>query len=374
MSLQPTTLAEVQEAVKAHPQLHPRGNGSKSALSTPPADVPSLSLAELAGMLEYEPGEFTFTALAGTPVSEVNKLLAEQGQYLPFDPVLVQRGATLGGVVASGTSGALRYRYGGVRDFLIGVRFIDGAGQIVRGGGKVVKNSAGFDLPKLMVGSLGRLGVLGELTFKVFPAPETYTTLQIEVGGLQTALEIIQLLTTFHLEMDALDLEPPGRLWLRLGGLAEALPKRLARIQTFLQNSVGKKITATEIIEGKTEQTIWQQVQNFEWVPDGWGLIKVPLTPGRIFVIEERLDGRGAKRRYSAAGNLGWIAWSPDEADPTDALAFFNVPNSILTRIDLPGLVILGPVGSPFLGLRSGEELLRRVKQALDPQSRFLAY
>ncbi|MDX1524203.1 MAG: FAD-binding protein, partial [Anaerolineae bacterium] len=139
MSLQPATIDQLQEAVRSQPRLLPRGNGSKVPLATPPGDVASLHLAELAGVLDYEPGEFTFTALAGTPVSEVNRLLAEHGQYLPFDPPLVKRGATLGGVVAAGTSGPLRYRYGGVRDFLIGVRVVDGRGQLVRAGGKVVK-------------------------------------------------------------------------------------------------------------------------------------------------------------------------------------------------------------------------------------------
>ena len=129
-----------------------------------------LDLSRLSGVLEYEPGEFTFTALAGTPLASVDSLLAEHGQYLPFDPPLAERGATLGGTVAAGLSGPGRYRYGGVRDFILGVRFVDGAGALVRGGGKVVKNAAGFDLPKLMVGSLGQLGVLVELTLQSLPA------------------------------------------------------------------------------------------------------------------------------------------------------------------------------------------------------------
>jgi glycolate oxidase FAD binding subunit len=371
MSLQPTTLSELQEAVKSQPHLLPRGGGSKLALSTPPTGVASLSLAEMAGVLEYEPGEFTFTALAGTPVQEIKTMLAQHGQYLPFDPPLVQKGATLGGVVAAGTSGSLRYRYGGVRDFLIGIRFVDGQGQLVRSGGKVVKNSAGFDLSKLMVGSLGRLGVLGELTFKVFPAPESYATLQVDFSGLRPALETLQQLTTSQLELDALDLEPPGRLLLRLGGLSEALPDRLARLKDFLTGNAGDQIQTIESSDGAAEQTIWTAVQEFEWVPAGWGLFKVPLTPARLYVLEERLDGRGAKRRYSAGANAGWIAWPPE----AETGHYFNIPDSLLTRLDLPGLVLQGPAGgSPFLGLRSGQGLLRRVKQALDPAGRFLAY
>src|SRR5690606_8123830 len=99
-----------------------------------------------------------------------------------------ERGATLGGTVAAGLSGPGRFRYGGVRDFLLGVRLVNGQGEVVRGGGKVVKNAAGFDIPKLLVGSLGRFGVIVELTFKVFPQPEHATTLKAHYASLDAAL------------------------------------------------------------------------------------------------------------------------------------------------------------------------------------------
>src|SRR5436190_11409249 len=117
-------------------------------------------MRHLSGMMEYDPAEFTFTALAGTPLAVVQKELAGNGQYLPFDPPLAAQGATLGGTVAAGLSGPGRLRYGGVRDFIVGVQWVDGSGTVIRGGGKVVKNAAGFDFPKLFTGSLGRLGIL----------------------------------------------------------------------------------------------------------------------------------------------------------------------------------------------------------------------
>ncbi|MFN9911536.1 MAG: FAD-binding protein, partial [Pirellulaceae bacterium] len=101
------------------------------------------------GILEYDPSEFTITARAGTPLSELVDALAEQGQYFPFDPPLVAQGATLGGLVSSGISGSSRLRFGGIRDFVLGVRWVDGTGAIAVAGGKVVKNAAGFDIPKL---------------------------------------------------------------------------------------------------------------------------------------------------------------------------------------------------------------------------------
>ncbi len=161
-TVQPVTVAEVQEAVRSFERIALRGGGTKPGLAAAVDGVTVLDMRGLSGIVEYEPDEFVFTALAGTPVAEVAALLAEHGQYLPFDPPFVDAGATLGGATAAGLSGPRRYRYGGVRDFVIGVRFVDGRGDVVRGGGKVVKNAAGFDLPKLMAGSLGRLGALVE--------------------------------------------------------------------------------------------------------------------------------------------------------------------------------------------------------------------
>ena len=182
--LKPPDIPAVQELLREGRRVLPRGGGSKPALSGT-ALAARLGLAEMemtaiAGVVEYDPDELTFTALAGTRLLDILPLLASNGQYLPFDPLFVEHGATLGGTVAAGASGSGRYHFGGVRDFILGVRYINSEGQLVRGGGKVVKNAAGFDLPKLMVGSMGSLGVLVELSFKVFPRPEAYATLRLE--------------------------------------------------------------------------------------------------------------------------------------------------------------------------------------------------
>lgn len=369
MNLRPTSPEEVQEAVCSQPRLLPRGGGSKNALSTPPEGIPSLELSGLRGVLEYQPQEFTFTALAGTPVAEVEKLLAQHGQHLPFDPLLTGKGATLGGTVAAGLSGPGRQRYGGVRDFLIGVQFVDGEGKLVRGGGKVVKNAAGFDLPKLMVGSLGRLGALVELTFKVFPGPAAYATLQLTYPHLEVALTDIYRLTTSSLELYGLDLEPAGgnkwSLWARLGGLAEAMPARIERLREFLLTPKGGA-TKAEVLEGATEETLWQGVKEFEWVPADWALVKIPLTPKRTTTLETKLKGFETRRRYSAGGNILWLAC------PTGAEQWRGKLDTLLTGLDLSGLVVLGQAGPVWLGVNPGAPFIRRLKQALDPGGRFL--
>ena len=117
----PKDADEVQSIVRESAKVLPRGAGTKETLSRAADDaVTIVEMGALSGVLEYDPGEYTITALAGTPVKDVSGQLAEHGQWLPFDPLLVERGATLGGTVASGLSGPGRFRYGGIRDFLVG--------------------------------------------------------------------------------------------------------------------------------------------------------------------------------------------------------------------------------------------------------------
>jgi glycolate oxidase FAD binding subunit len=215
--------------------------------------------------------------------------------------------------------------------------------------------------------------VLVELTFKVFPGPAAYTTLKLTYPHLEIALTDIYRLTTSSLELHALDLEPADEgvgkkqtwtLWVRLGGLAEALPARIERMREFLLAPKGGA-TVTEIIEAPAEGTLWQEVKELTWVPGDWALVKVPLTPKRIPVLETQLAKLEARRRYSAGGNLVWLAWPAGEN-------WAGKLDSLLTQLDLSGLVLLGPPGVTRLGVNPGALLARRVKQALDPEGRFM--
>jgi glycolate oxidase FAD binding subunit len=346
----------VEEAVQASPptrHLVVRGGGTKAALSTAAAETKCLDLSQLAGIVEYEPGEFTVTALAGTPVAEVQALLAENGQYLPFDPLLAEAGATLGGTVAAGTTGPGRVRYGGVRDFLLGAGFVDGTGRFRRGGAGVVKNAAGFDLPKLMVGSLGRLGVLVELTFKVFPRPEAHATLRVELGGLDAAISALGELSSGWFELAGLDLDPPGTLWIRLAGLAEAVTQRMDRLREWLGSG--------DVLEEAAEEECWRQRRELAWLPENASLVKVPLTPRRIPAVDEGLATQDTTRRYSAGGQVAWIAWQGE----------LTTLDRSLGELDLRGLRLTGPAGPVLLGASRGGVLLDRVKKVLDPEGRF---
>ncbi len=357
--MKPTSLEELQEIVRQNNSLQSRGGGSKSALSIPREGVPLVDMTGLAGMQVYQPDEYTFTALAGTRISEVEALLAEHDQYLPFDPPLVEAGATLGGTVASGLSGPGRYRYGGLRDFLLGVKFIDGRGDLVKGGGKVVKNAAGFDLPKLMIGSLGMFGILVQLTFKVFPRPLATHTLGFEFATLAEALNALVILTAAPLEIFALDLAVESEqviLWVQLGGQPETIPARIKRVCALLGMDAGREVA------GEAEVQFWRAAREFSWVPSQSALVKVPLTPKKVTAINEKLEGYGAVCRYSVGANLAWVAW----------LESLDVLDEILQQQSLSGLVILGVSDRQQLGAWKGVSFAQRVKRALDPQEKFV--
>jgi len=368
---QPATLDEVQAFVCAHQKVLPRGGGTKPVLSTPSAGVAPLDLSHLTGILEYEPAEYTFTALAGTRLDTVSRLLSEHGQCLPFDPPLAGRGATLGGTVAAGLSGPGRYQFGGVRDFVLGLRYIDGEGRLIKGGSKVVKNAAGYDLPKLMVGSLGQFGVLVELTFKVLPQPEAAVTAFQHFSQLDEALQSIYRLAMSPLDPNAVDLEvetaeqgadaKPGtgyRLVVRLTGLASALPARLDHLKALLDQPA----VAMELLRGSEENQLWERVREMDWVPSGWALVKIPLTPRRIPDLESALAGMQSTRRYSAGGQLLWMA-TPDP---------IHVLHDQLFNHGFSGLVVFGPPGLTRLGVRIGAGFEGLVKTALDPSDRFV--
>ncbi len=357
MSLAAGRVEALQDVVRQGPRVLPHGAGTKPALCTPPDDVVALDVSGLSDILEYDPAELTFTALAGTPVAEVTEALAEHGQYLPFDPPLSRAGATLGGVVAAGTSGPNAFRHGGVRDFIIEVRFIDGTGRLVTGGGKVVKNAAGFDLPKLMIGSLGRLGVLVQLSFKVFPRPEATTTLRVDLGSTEAALTTMAALGRGPLDLDALDLEPPGRLILRLGGAKETLPARAARLESLLD-------APAEHLDDEADAQEWRQAAELSWAPSGSTLVKVGLTARRIPALEAALAQGGARARYSLAGNLGWLAW-PGDRDLAEL-------DGALRALEIAGVVLTGTPGHVLIGRKDGGAFATRVRAALDPQARFL--
>ncbi len=358
---QPTTIDELQDFVRSAEKVHACGAGTKPALSR----GATVSTTGLSGILEYEPSEYTFTALAGTPLSEIKDALAKNGQLFPFDPPFVEAGATLGGTTASGLSGPGRFRYGGIRDFILGVKMVTGEGRVVFGGGKVVKNAAGFDIPKLVTGSCGRFGVLVELTFKVFPAPETWTTIRADFSGLEAGNTAMIRLAMAQEELQCLDLEPPGRVWLRIGGLSAAVDARIDRVRNLLQQT-DPNVTI-EVLSGNDDAQVWNDAREFRWVPENHSLIKVPISPAQVIKAERLLSESGVEsvRRYSVGGNVLWLA-TPQSSGEEQL-------DRLCQQLGRPALALTGNWSDPQRGSPHGQAFARRLLSVFDPDSRFAA-
>lgn len=362
------TVEDVQAIVLNSAYVQAQGALTKSALTQMNEQGTHLDIRGLTGIVEYEPGEYTFTARAGTPLHEVEAALAQHQQFLPFDPPLVSAGATLGGTVAAGLSGSGRYRYGGVRDFLIGVRFVDGQGRLVRGGGKVVKNAAGFDLPKLMVGSLSQFGVLTEVSFKVFPQPAAYATLQVAYRDLQNALAGLQKVVDAHFDVYALDLmvaessglAPTYQLLVRLGGAPALLRQRIDQLRVI----IGEAARTSELLLETADAALWTTAREFTWAPPAATLVKVATSLGTLEKLETALLNQAVLRRYAVGGNLLWLAW----------LSSLSTLDALLTQHGVGGLVVRGPTDKPLLGRQQGRVFAQRIKDALDPQQRFPSF
>ena len=224
------TLDEIVQAVRAahdsHSALRIRGAGSKDfyggMLS---GDV--LDVAGYRGIVAYEPTELYITARCGTSLAEIEATLAECGQMLAYEPPRFS-GATVGGCVAAGLSGPRRQQAGAVRDFMLGAKLVDGTGQVLSFGGQVMKNVAGYDVSRLLAGSMGTLGVLAEVTLKVLPRAMAERTLVFSLDQ-EEAISRLNEWGGQPLPISA-SFWHDGRLWVRLSGAGAAVDAAMRKL------------------------------------------------------------------------------------------------------------------------------------------------
>lgn len=256
MSMQPRDEAQLSEAIAtAKGRLRIVGNGTRGVACA--GDV--LSTAGMSGISLYEPGALTIVAAAGTPLAEVEAALAVEGQRLPFEP-MDHRGLlgtsgepTIGGVVAANISGPRRVQAGACRDSLIGVRFVDGRGDILKNGGRVMKNVTGYDLVKLMAGSFGTLGVISEVAFKVLPDVETSAC--VVLNGLSDVEAVAAMSAVLGSPFEVSGAAHDGdRTVLRLEGFTESVAYRAKCMQELLA-----PFGEVELIE---DATLWQGLRD----------------------------------------------------------------------------------------------------------------
>jgi glycolate oxidase FAD binding subunit len=321
----------------------PWGSGSRQALGMPPSryDV-ALDLRALNRIVEYEPADLTVTVQAGMLLSELQRVLADKGQWLPLDPP----DGTIGGILATNASGPARMKHGTARDLVIGMQVVSPQGDVLKSGGRVVKNVAGYDMAKLHIGALGTLGVISQATFKVAPLPKVTRTVTMS-GELSNLMSTSLLIRNRGWAVGGLILAgPPWQLSIRLEGGAAAVERTQRELEAL------GPLTESEALDSAEEALV---------------IARLSTGPTLVVAACEALATAGARvTAYPTAGVLrGRWSGSPDvaalEAVRRDAEAAGGAfvleaaPVELKQRFDVWG------------ALPPAFELMRRLKQQFDP-------
>jgi glycolate oxidase FAD binding subunit len=284
-------LARVRDAVAHATPLCIQGGGTKSFYGQPALGEP-LDTRGLTGILSYEPSELVITAGAGTPLAQLEAELATRGQCLPFEPPHHGPGATVGGMVAAGLSGPARASVGAVRDYVLGLKLINGRAQTLTFGGQVIKNVAGYDVSRLLVGSLGTLGLITEASLKVLPVAPAEATLVFELPQAR-ALAQLQRWGGQPLPLNASCwVEDAGRpqLFVRLRGAAAAVEAACGRLCADVPGQRLDNVVASPDWAACREQTL--------------PFFAAPLPEGRVVAPEPTAHRPATRLALAAAGGM----------------------------------------------------------------------
>jgi glycolate oxidase FAD binding subunit len=336
--LRPGTADQVREAVREalarREPLEIRSRGSKRELGRPIAPSRVLNVSRLAGISLYEPEELVLSCGPATPLAELEALLADHGQMLPFEPPYwgahfhsADRGGTIGGAIAVNASGPRRFRAGAARDFVLGVQAVSGFGESFKTGGRVVKNVTGYDVSKLIAGSFGSLAVTTELTLKVLPKPQACATLGYACDSNEAALARIGQAASGACDPSGLAALPRPVVVRCAAGLSERVqrtghPRMLALVRiegraASMDERVRvacEEIGAADLrIDGGESELLWRQIRDLdELLPDpDTPLWRLSVPPGDAARVLERFAGDDYL--VDGAGGTLWVV--PRDAD-----------------------------------------------------------
>lgn len=320
-----------------------RGGGSKDFYGNLPAGAEGdiVHTAAYSGIVNYEPTELVITVRAGTRIADLERELRNHHQMLAFEPPHFNSAATIGGCVAAGLSGPRRASAGAVRDFVLGVRMLDGKGEDLSFGGQVMKNVAGYDISRLMTGSMGTLGLLLEISLKVMPLPARELTLRMEMDEAE-AIEKMNFWASKPLPISATCFHG-GELTYRLSGAESAV--RVAR----------GKLGGEEVMEGPA---FWESVreQTHPFFQPGnplWRLSVKPTAPSLPLPEKQLIEWGGALRWLASEADGDTIRTAAEKADG----------HATLFRRNGPGLQagVFHPLPTEMLKIH------KRLKKQFDP-------
>jgi glycolate oxidase FAD binding subunit len=379
----PTDEAEAAEIVRAararSVTLDIVGGGTRAGLGRPREGAERLDTARLAGIVFHEPAEMTICARAGTPLSVLAAALDAHGQMLPFEPIdhraLYGTGGepTVGGLVAANASGPRRISAGAARDGLIGIRLVNGRGECVKSGGRVMKNVTGLDLVKLVCGAQGTLGLVTEATFKLLPKPQSEATVVIRRLDDERALAAMTaaLGSPFGVSGAASIGAGMGRdfprTFLRLEGFADSVDYRAERLIALLAD-----FGAKHALRGEESQRLWRALRDMTFLaePRDRALWRVSLPPSKGAGFIARLGGLALDHVYDWGGGLVWLASEPT-AGAAEAVraalaplrghaTLIRAPDALRARVD-----VFEPLTPALARLTKG------VKASFDPDGIF---
>ena len=359
------------------------GHGSKAALGRHAPSERVLSTRGLAGVTLYEPEELVLSARAGTSLREIETLLDAHGQQLAFEPMdygpllgVAPQGATIGGVVAVNASGPRRIKSGAARDHLLGFRCVTGRGDIVKSGGRVMKNVTGFDLSKLVAGSYGTLAALTEVTFKVLPKPETEVTLLVVGLDEPESLAVLRRASATPCEVSAYAMLPSGAAPLVLPANAAALRLEgptisVAARRDDLRAAFACSGASFELLAEAQSRAFWRELRDAAPLAACAGQVwRVSVAPTDGYSVVDALRRSAAPlvaHYYDWAGGLLWLcleaardAHAASLRAIVDTLGghatLIRASNDIRSRVN-----VFHPQSAPLAALT------RRVKESFDP-------
>lgn len=373
--------AAVRDAVSAGRKLGLVGGGTRRGLGRPVAVDAELGSSSLTGISFYEPAELVIGVRAGTQIREVEAALAAEGQALAFEPIdhraLLGSGGepTVGGVAAVNASGPRRVAAGAARDALLGARFVNGKGELIKAGGRVMKNVTGLDLVKALCGAHGTLGFMTEVAFKVLPRAERSVTLILE--GLSDDKAIAALAAALGSPY-----EPAGAAHLP-AGIGGTTARTIVRIEGFAESvrhrfdGLATRLAAfgdASEIENERSASLWREVRDAAFLAEPreaavWRVSTVPgKAPELIAAITDRLEARWF---YDWSGGLVWLA--------TEAKGDAGAEAIRASLVDVPGhatlvrgsdalrrkVPVFQPLPSPLMRLSAG------LKRSFDPHGVF---
>lgn len=380
----PNTTAElknvIQKAYKNNWRVLPCGSGSKLGWGGLANQVDLVvSTERLNRIIEHAVGDLTVTVEAGVKLADLQAILQKVGQFLPLEPAYPQN-ATFGGIVATADSGALRHRYGGIRDMLLGISFIRSDGESAKAGGRVVKNVAGYDLMKLFTGSYGTLGVISEVTFRVYPIPQASATVVL-TGKQEAVASATNTLLASALTPTAVDLlstklvsqlgfaQDIG-LMVRFQSVTESVKEQSSRLL-----SIGQKLGLQGTVYLNNEPQLWQSLPEQIWNTPQNSVItcKIGVSPiaavSTLTQLDHLTSSQGLGLIHAGSG-LGLLQLDASTVTPQTIMNIrqdCESKNGFLTILEAPATIkkqldVWGYNGNAL-------EMMRQIKQQFDPKN-----